>query len=159
MTRLIQALREAGMLLLIAAALGFIYTAATEKGMFSHLPPALPAQSDGLMTPAMISRDRAQMYFEAGTALFVDARHEFDYKLGHIRGAINIPLRMYETKKATLDTIPKGRLLVAYCDGAECNSSIELSVKLAKDGYTDVKIFFGGWREWTGSNLPIEKSP
>jgi hypothetical protein len=124
LTRLLQALREAGMLLLIAAALGFIYTAATEKGMFAHLPPSLPAGSGSLMTPAMISRDQAQGLYEAGAALFVDARHEFDYKLGHIRGAINIPLRMYETRKAVLDTIPKGRLLVVYCDGAECNSSI-----------------------------------
>ena len=147
------------MLLLVAAALGFIYTAATEKGMFARLAPTLPAQSAGLLAPAMISRDQAQAYFEAGATVFIDARHEFDYKLGHIRGAINIPLRMYETKKAVLDTIPKTRLLVAYCDGAECNSSIELSVKLAKDGHTDVKIFFGGWREWTASNLPIDKSP
>jgi rhodanese-related sulfurtransferase len=159
LTRLLQALREAGVLLLVAAALGFIYAAATEKGLFARLAPAPPAQSGGLPAPAMISRDQAQASFEAGTATFVDARHEFDYKLGHIRGAINIPLRMYEMKKAVLDTIPKSRQLVAYCDGEECNSSIELSVKLAKDGYTDVKIFFGGWREWTASKLPIDKSP
>ena len=159
MTRLLQALREAGVLLLVAAALGFIYTAATEKGMFAHLPPVPPAQAGGLLAPAMISRDQAQAYFEGRSALFIDARHEFDYNLGHIRGAINIPLRMYDTKKVVLDTIPQNRVLVVYCDGAECNSSIELSVKLAKDGYTDVKIFFGGWREWTASNLPIDKSP
>jgi len=157
--RLLQALREAGVLLLVAAALGFIYTAATEKGMFARPAPALAAQSAGLPAPAMVTRDQAQVYFDSGTAAFIDARHEFDYKLGHIRGAINIPLRMYETKKAALDTIPKSRLLVVYCDGAECNSSIELSVKLTKDGYTDVKIFFGGWSEWTSSNLPIDKSP
>jgi len=159
LTRLLQALREAGMLLLVAAALGFIYTAATEKGMFAHLPPVPPSQTGGLLAPAMISRDQAQAYYESGTAVFVDARHEFDFKLGHIRRAINIPLRMYETKKSILDAIPKNRLLIAYCDGAECNSSIELSVKLAKDGYTDVKIFFGGWSEWTASNLPTDKTP
>jgi len=39
------------------------------------------------------------------------------------------------------------------------HSSIELSVKLAKDGFTNVKMLFGGWREWSASNLPIEKSP
>jgi rhodanese-related sulfurtransferase len=156
---LFQALREAGALLLVAAALGFIYTAATEKGLFARPLPIPPPQPAGLLAPAMVTRDQAQVYYNSGSAVFIDARHEFDYKLGHIRGAINIPLRMYETKKAAIDTIPKNRLLVAYCDGAECNSSIELSVKLAKDGYSDVKIFFGGWREWTASSLPIDKSP
>ena len=147
------------MLLLVATALGFIYTAATEKGMFVHRPAPPPTTSGSLVSPGMISRDQAQRYFEAGTALFLDARHEFDYQLGHIRGAINIPLRMYETRKTALDTIPKDRLLIAYCDGANCNSSIELSAKLAIDGYTGVKIFFGGWQEWTAANLPVDKKP
>jgi rhodanese-related sulfurtransferase len=156
---MIQAFREAGVLLLVATALGFMYTAATEKGLFAHLAATLPAQADGLLTPTMVTRDQAHAYFDSGKALFIDARHEFDYNLGHIKGAISIPLNVYQTKKSVLDTIPKNRLLVAYCDGAECNSSIELSVKLAKEGYTDVKIFFGGWREWTESNLPIDKLP
>jgi len=159
LNRLLRASHEAGVLLLIAATLSFIYTAATEKGFFARLAPALPAQSGGFLAPAMITRDQAQAYFEAGTTLFVDARHEFDYKHGHIRGAINIPLRTYDANKTVLDTIPKNRLLVTYCDGAECNSSIELSVKLTKDGYTHVTIFFGGWQEWTASHLPIDKLP
>ena len=159
MTRLLQALREAGVLLLVATALGFIYTAATEKGLFARADLTVPMHSSGMLAPTMVTRDQAQAYFNSGKALFIDARHEFDYKLGHIRGAISIPLNIFETKKAVLDTIPKNRLLVAYCDGEECNSSIELSVKLAKEGYTDVKIFFGGWREWMDLNLPIDKSP
>jgi rhodanese-related sulfurtransferase len=150
-------MNEAGMLLLVAATLGFIYTAAFEKGVFAR--PSPTAESPGFLAPAMVTLDQAQAYFNSGTALFVDARHEFDYKLGHIKGAINVPLKTYQTNKSALDTLTKNRLVVAYCDGAECNSSIELSVKLAKDGYTNVKMFFGGWREWSASNLPIEKSP
>ena len=157
MTRLRQAMNEAVVLLLIAAALGFIYTAAFEKGLFAH--PTTTAKSAGFLAPAMVTLDQAQAYFISGTAVFIDARHEFDYKLGHIKGAINVPLKSFEIKKTALDTLPKDRLLVAYCDGAECNSSIELSVKLAKDGFTNVKMLFGGWREWSASNLPIEKSP
>ena len=156
---MLQALREAGVLLLVATALGSIYTAATEKGLFAHTTPTIPASTAGFVAPTMVTRDQAQAYFDSGKALFIDARHEFDFKLGHIRGAISIPLSIYQTKRAVLDSIPKNQLLVAYCDGAECNSSIELSVKLAKEGYTDVKIFFGGWREWMESNLPIDKSP
>ncbi len=107
----------------------------------------------------MISRDEARSLFESGSAVFVDARHDFDFNLGHIKGALNVPLKDYDAKISALSGIPKDRMMIAYCDGAECNSSIELSVKLMKDGYTNVRIFFGGWREWVDANLPIDKRP
>jgi 3-mercaptopyruvate sulfurtransferase SseA len=91
--------------------------------------------------------------------MFVDARHEFDFKLGHIKGAINVPLKDYDLRKSVLNGTSPDRVIIAYCDGAECNSSIELSVKLMKDGHPTVKIFFGGWKEWEAANLPVEKTP
>jgi rhodanese-related sulfurtransferase len=157
--RLRQALQEAIALLLVAAALGFIYTAATEKGLFARTPIRKATPPLGIQAPPMISRDEAWSFFQSGSALFVDARHDFDFKLGHIKGAINVPLKDYELRKSALGSTPPDRVIVAYCDGAECNSSIELSVKLMKDGYSNVKIFFGGWREWEAANLPVEKTP
>jgi rhodanese-related sulfurtransferase len=154
-----QALREAGILILVACALGLVYTSATEKGMFARSPRSMAAQRAAVPTPSMISRDEAKGLFDSGSAVFVDARHEFDFNLGHIKGALNVPLKGYETMKSVLSEIPKERLIIAYCDGAECNSSIELSVKLMKDGYKNVRIFFGGWREWVDANLPTEKQP
>ena len=159
MIRFKQALRESGFLILVACALGLVYTSATEKGMFARAQRSLSAKRTDVPTPSMISRDEAKGFFESGSALFVDARHDFDFNLGHIKGALNVPLKDYDTKKSALDGIPKDRLIIAYCDGAECNSSIELSVKLMKDGYKNVRIFFGGWREWVDANLPVEKKP
>ena len=159
MIRFIQALRESAVLFLVACALGLVYTSATEKGMFARTPRSKITDRTDVPTPTMVSRDEARNYFESGSALFVDARHDFDFNLGHIKGALSVPLKDYDTKKSALDGIPKDRLIIAYCDGAECNSSIELSVKLMKDGYKNVRIFFGGWREWVDANLPIEKQP
>jgi rhodanese-related sulfurtransferase len=147
------------MLLLAATALGFIYTAAMEKGLFASRQPAdtlsLPSSRNA---PVMISRDQAKAYFDGGDALFIDSRHEFDYKLGHIKGAINLPLNEYNLKMGALVQLPREKLIVIYCDGADCNSSIELSARLFADGFLSVKIFFGGWGEWKAQNLPIEKS-
>jgi rhodanese-related sulfurtransferase len=157
--RLRQACREAIALLLVAAALGFIYTAATEKGLFARSTHRTAAMPSGAQAPSMISRDGAWGFYQSGTALFVDARHEFDFKLGHIKGALSVPLKDYDLRKGALSGISHDHLIVAYCDGAECNSSIELSVKLMKDGYSNVRIFFGGWREWEAANLPVEKTP
>ena len=152
-----QAFREAGMLLFFAAALGFLYTAATGKGLFAD-PAKTATPPTGDHTPVLISLDEARTSFESGEALFIDSRHEFDYKLGHIRGAVNIPLKEIEERKDSLASVPKDKLLIVYCDGAECNSSIELSSKLFQSGYSNVRIFFGGWREWEAARLPIVAS-
>jgi rhodanese-related sulfurtransferase len=157
--RLKKALREAVVLIVVAAALGFIYTAATEKGVFARDPRSKAASRTAADTPSMVSFAEARTLFDSTSTLFVDARHEFDFKLGHIKGAVNVPLAEYDVKKRALEGISRNRLIVAYCDGAGCNSSIELSVRLMKDGFTNVKIFFGGWREWADANLPTEKQP
>jgi rhodanese-related sulfurtransferase len=153
------ALREAGILILVACALGLVYTSATEKGMFARSVRMTKAQRADVPTPSMISLDEAKGMFEAGSAVFIDGRHEFDFNLSHIKGALSIPLKDYDVKKSALDRFPKDHLMIAYCDGAECNSSIELSVKLMKDGFKNVRIFYGGWREWRDAHLPIEKQP
>lgn len=159
MIRFRQALREAWALLVVAAALGFIYTAATEKGLFARTTPSTTAASIGVHAPQMISSDEVWSLFQTQSALFVDSRHDFDFRAGHIKGAVNAPLKDFEFAKSPLKDVLKDRLLVIYCDGAECNSSIELAVKLTKEGFKNVRVSFGGWREWLEANHPTEKTP
>lgn len=146
------------MLLLVAAALGFVYTAATEKGLFARTSPTDTAIGKGVNAPQMISSDEVWSLFQTGSALFVDSRHDFDFKAGHIKGAINVPLKDFDLSKSPLKDVVRDKLLVIYCDGADCNSSIELSVRLAKEGFKNVRISFGGWREWFAAKRPVEKT-
>ena len=149
-----QALREALILLVMAIGVGVVYTWLTHQGFFTKVQP-VPSTSNSNLE--MISLATAKEHFESENALFVDARHEFDFQQGHIRGAVNIPLKDIDIQIARLNKISKDKLLIVYCDGAECNSSIELSVKLMESGFANVKIFFGGWQEWISAKLPIEK--
>lgn len=160
MSQFQQGLREAGLILLTACVLGFSYTATFKKAIFagSNLNSTSPATASKNQLP-MISLDEAKGLFDAGQTVFIDARHEFDFKLGHIKGAVNIPLKDFEARRDSFDVYPKDKSIVAYCDGAQCNSSIELSVKLLAAGYTNVKVFFGGWKEWTDGQFPMDKSP
>jgi len=146
-----RAAREASLLLLAAVILSFSYTALTGKGIFAETPT--PSHS----SPPLIHLAEAQKIFESQGAIFIDARHSFDYRLGHIKGAINIPLAEYDQMKEAINAIPKEKEIVVYCDGAECNSSIQFAVKLSSEGFNSVKIFFGGWREWEAKSLPVEK--
>jgi len=149
-----QSLHEA--LLLIGAAIiwGFAYTFVTNQGFFSKTQSAHSAPNPSI---EMISLATAKDLFKSDKALFIDSRHEFEYNTGHIRGAMNIALKEFGTHIARLKNISKDKLLIIYCDGIECNSSIELTVKLMESGFTNVKVFFGGWQEWKSAELPVEK--
>jgi rhodanese-related sulfurtransferase len=147
--------REALLILLAATLLGFAYTLVMKRGLF--LPPMpLIATAQTVVPPEFISYEEAVALFKEGSALFVDARHEYDYKLGHIKGAVNVPLKDFALSSSPLVNTPKDKLIVTYCDGAECNSSIELAAKLAESGFTKVRMFFGGWNEWQQHHLQTE---
>jgi rhodanese-related sulfurtransferase len=149
-----HSLLEAFLLIAAAACLGIAYTFITHQGFF--LKPQ-EGHSDSVSNLEMITLAAAKDLFASSNTLFIDSRHEFDYQAGHIRGAVNIPLKMFDAQRAGLNILSKDKLLIIYCDGAECNSSIELAVKLAESGFTNVKVFFGGWQEWSSAGLPIEK--
>jgi rhodanese-related sulfurtransferase len=149
-----QSIRETLFLIVAAGILGFAYTFVTKQGFFSEKKPAFSSKAANL---EMISIEKAKELYESQNALFIDARHDFEYKMGHIRGAMNIALNEIDTHPIGLESIPKEKMLVVYCDGAECNSSIELALKLREFKFTSVKVFFGGWQEWKANNLPIEK--
>ena len=106
--------------------MGFAYTFVTKQGVFSEKNPAFSAASANL---EMISLEKAKDLYESRGALFVDARHDFEYKMGHIHGAINIALKEIDTHRIRLEGTPKEKMLIVYCDGVECNSSIELALK------------------------------
>ncbi len=80
-------------------------------------PTAAPAAHDGHDHAAdqnapRISLTDAKKAFDAGNAVFVDTRFADAYKLGHVKGAINIPTNEFETAHTK---IPKGKTIIAYC--------------------------------------------
>jgi rhodanese-related sulfurtransferase len=149
-----QIIHEALLLITAAIVLGFAYTFVTKQGFFSENKPTLSAATPNM---EMISIEKAKELYESQGALFVDARHDFEYKMEHIHGAINIALKEVDTHRILLEGTPKEKILIVYCDGVECNSSIELALKLMELKFTNVKVFFGGWQEWKANNLPIDK--
>ena len=153
-----MAIREAAFIVLAAVLLSTAYNALLGKGIFGT-PTAQnqPASSVNEVPPTFITHEEALVFYNAHQGIFVDARHGYDYGLGHIKGAVNLPLKEFETHAGTYAVWPKDKMLIVYCDGAECNSSIELAKKFSTAGFTDVKIFFGGWAEWQMHDNPTEK--
>ncbi|MCF7824980.1 MAG: hypothetical protein K9N35_12525 [Candidatus Marinimicrobia bacterium] len=89
-----------------------------------------------------------------GGAIFLDARSEDDFQTGHIQGAVNIPVHAFVDSLPYLEKLAPDTRLITYCDGADCNASIELAFDLKMMGFSNVAFFFGGWQEWQQAGYP-----
>ena len=94
---------------------------------------------------------------EAGGLLFIDSRSRDDFAAGHIPGALSIPLEAARSSGA-LD-FPGAQTVIVYCEGGDCQTSISLAKIIHDKGYQDIRIFSGGWGEWSAAGLPEEKLP
>lgn len=109
----------------------------------------------------------AQKMQGAEGILFLDSRSRSDFAAGHIPGALAVPLddiqRSGKTeagleRPGTLD-FPGAQTLIIYCEGGDCQTSLALAKIIHDKGYKDIRIFSGGWTEWSAAGLPEEKSP
>ena len=87
--------------------------------------------------------------------LFIDVRTEVEYKNGHIKGAVSIPVEEIEER---LDEIPQDRPLIVYCNGTSCDRSGNAANILKKNGFKDVSDLIGnGIFEWAEKEYPIAR--
>ncbi len=87
-----------------------------------------------------------------GSVVLLDVRPEDEYGLGHLPGALNIPLRQLEQRLAEL---PRQNEIIAYCRGPYCVLSFEAVAALRAKGF-NVRRLEEGFPEWKAAGLPIE---
>jgi rhodanese-related sulfurtransferase len=89
--------------------------------------------------------------------IILDARSPEDYWEGHIPGAKNVPSdEIFEEDADFLDEVPLDQEVITYCEGVHCPNAEDMAFLLQERGYEDVKVFLGGWEEWTESGMPVE---
>jgi ArsR family transcriptional regulator len=89
-----------------------------------------------------------------GLVTVLDVRPEEEFQLGHVPGAVNIPLGDLERRLAELD--PKQEI-VAYCRGPWCVLSFEAVAALRKRGFAARRLE-DGLPEWQAAGLPVERA-
>jgi rhodanese-related sulfurtransferase len=91
---------------------------------------------------------------ESGDAVVIDVRGSVPYKLGRIAGATWVPLGKVSELAASL---PKEKLLVAYCTCGAEELSLEAAMVLAqKHGFERVAVLKGGYPAWKDAGLPVQ---
>ena len=102
-----------------------------------------------------ISLEIAKDLFEKDI-LFIDARAEEYYLEGHIPGAIcndDFDLLINDIDNRIINN----DFFVVYCSDDDCGSSEELAYQLFDQGYLNIYLFKGGWKQWTENSLPSSK--
>ena len=99
-----------------------------------------------------VSRKELISRLRNGLVTILDVRPEDEFALGHLPGALNIPLGKL---KQRLGELPAGREVIAYCRGPYCVLSFEAVAALRARGYR-VRRLEDGYPEWKAAGLPIE---
>lgn len=71
----------------------------------------------------------------------------------HIIGSINMPLAELDDK---IGGIEKDAPIVVYCAHAKCDLSSKAAKHLEQLGYTNVKMYEGGMKEWVAEGLSYD---
>jgi len=89
--------------------------------------------------------------------VLVDVRADFFYEMGHIPGAISMPLDDHnsESLAAWKRTLSPGATIIVYCSDSLCPMAAQVSEKLMAIGLTP-KIFNPGFDAWEEMGLPVE---
>ena len=95
-------------------------------------------------------RDLTEM-MRVGTATALDVRPADEFALGHVAGAVNIPLRELEARLGELNST---RRIVAYCRGPYCMLAYEAVALLRARGFCARRLE-DGLPEWRAAGLPV----
>jgi rhodanese-related sulfurtransferase/DNA-binding transcriptional ArsR family regulator len=99
-----------------------------------------------------VSREDLMARLRDGLVTVLDVRPEDEFGLGHLPGALNVPLSALERHLAEL---PRDREIVAYCRGPYCVLSFDAVATLRARGFR-VRRLEDGYPEWKAAGLPVE---
>ena len=98
-----------------------------------------------------VSRKELAERLRAGTVTVLDVRPEDEFALGHVSGALNVPLHALE---AWLSELNPSQEIVAYCRSAFCVLSYEAVAALRARGFKAHRLE-DGFPEWRSAELPV----
>ena len=148
------------------SSLAAVATNAVAAPVVSTLPPPPDPISARLQAKGLQPVDLATVEalfkeprYAAGLVVFIDARNEFVYQIGHIPGAHVFDHYRPEQHFAAVVTVcAPAEQIVVYCTGGDCEDSEFAAIMLAQAGIPADRLFIytGGIDEWTARKLPVE---
>lgn len=98
-----------------------------------------------------VSREALLERLRGGQVMVLDVRPADEFAMGHLPGAVNVPIEMLEQQLAEFDPTQE---FIAYCRGAYCVLSFEAVAALRERGF-NVRRLEDGFPEWQAAGLPV----
>jgi len=127
-----------------------------EAGFELTRGPELPSSEE----PLTIGLEEAyELYYLAfgNKVVWIDLRDPDIYDMGHIKGAVNIPIYLFEKE---MDTLPRDKQLVLYCSGPSCTKGTSAGRTLIKAGFEkgQIRVLTAGYNSWEAAGYPSERT-
>lgn len=149
---------QAILILIVSALLGFAHNyfssqplkISTERPRTSGAPDSTFHNRDSLniSKPVIINKNQLKNLIATNDVIVVDARSPEEYTSGHIFGAINIPFDHLSDYMNEIDTLPKDRWLVTYCEDQRCDKSEMFARTLYEIGFERIAYYKAGLEDW-----------
>ena len=121
----------------------------------SRIADKLEERGVGIFTTEQV--DEA---LQSGEYLIVDARTLAKYDAGHIPMADPLPVAEFAHYFLNISVVatPADPLLI-YCNGKNCDDSLQLVDQLLQRGYTNLTVYVDGFSAWKAAGKPVEPDP
>lgn len=145
------AVMDVALILIAGMVLGLIYNFASPSGI-----PIVPRIWRHPPSPQINIAD-THMLLSARQAILVDARPVEFYKQRHIRGALNIPLALFDfVYMMRLSQIDPQQPIVVYGRTISRHYDEEIAYQLIQRGHTNVSILTGGLNAWKAKGFDTD---
>lgn len=162
MKRVRRVVLEAAAIIAFSLVVSFGFNSFYRSGINPFKMPAkvpLASDSAGAATEGIkiITLEEARQ-FVASRGTVLDARRRGDFEAGHIPGALLFDYYdMGRYRDQVLPLLSSDREIMAYCSEVSCDDSELLAKELYSLGFKKLLVFKGGFAEWSGAGLPVEK--
>jgi rhodanese-related sulfurtransferase len=131
----------------------------TPEQRFDAELTALVAVPPFQITPAAtLGMTQFRSAVEGKSALILDARPSAFFLRGHVPGALNLARDNFAQDYRRLSGVLKraeDKPIIVYCSGGACHDSRLVANALLSLGFTNVRVFTGGWEAWSAAGLPV----
>ena len=91
----------------------------------------------------------------AEPCVILEVLPEEDYRKGHLPGALSVPLE--RVADLVPDLVPDRDVeVIVYSAHSQCNDGKRAARELEALGYTNVRSYDGGKRDWIDHGMPLE---
>lgn len=145
-------------IVLMASALGLAVNAVRPDGLNVFCHDRFERQTNFPGKSAQITLEETVKLYRQGRVMLLDARDAWSYEEGHITGAHRVtPREAAAAAEIVRAALRAGKKVIAYCDGAACPLSEELSKTFRDLGIGPVYVLKDGWRLWNEGGYPVDR--